>query len=58
MISFTPMAGKPMSDLPRRDLAAIYPYLNRKELEGKSVREQLELADGVLRKLAAASRLQ
>jgi hypothetical protein len=58
MISLTPLAGKLASDLPRRDLVALFQYLNRKELEGKSNREQLELADGVLRKLAAASRLQ
>jgi hypothetical protein len=58
MISLTPLAGTLASDLPRRDLVALFQYLNRKELEGKSNREQLELADGVLRKLAAASRLQ
>jgi hypothetical protein len=58
MISMTPMAGKPAPDLPRRDLVAIFQYLNRKELEGKSEREQLELADGILRRLAAASRMQ
>ncbi len=58
MISATPLTGKPAIDLPRRDLVAIFQYLNRKELEGKSVREQLEMADGILRKLAAASRLQ
>lgn len=58
MISLTPMAGKPVSDLPRRDLVAIYPYLNRKELEGKSPGEQLRQIDGTLQKLAAASRMQ
>jgi len=58
MISATPLAGKPAPDLPRRDLVAIFQYLNRKELEGKSEREQLELADGILRRLAAASRMQ
>lgn len=58
MISLTPLTGKPAADLPRRDLVALFQYLNRKELEGKSVCEQLQLADGVLRKLAAASRLQ
>jgi hypothetical protein len=58
MISMTPMAGKPAHDLPRRDLAAIYPYLNRKELEGKSPREQLRQIEGTLQKLAAASRMQ
>jgi hypothetical protein len=58
MISMTPMSGKPAPDLPRRDLVAIYPYLNRKELEAKSPRDQLRQIEGTLQKLAAASRMQ
>lgn len=58
MISATPLVGKSAPDLPRRDLVAIYPYLNRKELEGKPPREQLRRIEGVLQKLAAASRMQ
>ena len=58
MISLTPLADKPAPDLPRRDLVAIYPYLNRKELEGKSPVEQLRQIDCTLQKLAAASRMQ
>ena len=58
MISMTPMSGKPAPDLPRRDLVAIYPYLNRKELEAKSPRDQLRRIEGTLQKLAAASRMQ
>lgn len=58
MISATPLAGKPAPDLPRRDLVAIYPYLNRKELEAKSPRDQLRQIEGTLQKLAAASRMQ
>lgn len=57
MISVTPI-GRIAPNLPRRDLAAIYPYLNRKELEGKSPRDQLRQIDGILQKLAAASRMQ
>jgi len=57
MISVTPI-GRSALDLPRRDLVAIYPYLNRKELEGKSPREQLRQIEGTLQKLAAASRMQ
>ena len=58
MISATPWAGKLAQSLPRRDLIAIYPYLNRKEFEGKSAREQLRQIEGTLQKLAAASRMQ
>jgi hypothetical protein len=57
MISVTPI-GRSALDLPRRDLVAIYPYLNRKELEGRSAREQLRQIEGTLQKLAAASRMQ
>jgi hypothetical protein len=58
MISATPLNSKPAPDLPRRDLVAIYPYLNRKELEGKPLREQLRRIECVLQRLAAASRMQ
>ena len=57
MISVT-LIGRNALDLPRRDLVAIYPYLNRKELEGKSPREQLRQIEGTLQRLAAASRMQ
>jgi len=65
MISFTPQAGRPTSDLPRRDLVAIHPYLNRADLKDKTPFEQLRLIEGTLRqiegtlqRLAAASRMQ
>jgi hypothetical protein len=58
MISATPLAGKPAPDLPRRDLVAIFPYLNRKELEAQSAHEQLRQIESALQKLAAASRMQ
>ncbi len=45
-------------ELPRRDLLAIFPYLNRKEFEAKPPWEQLRQVDGVLQKLANASRMQ
>lgn len=44
--------------LPRRDLNAILPYLNRKEFDAKPAWEQARQVEGVLRRLAAASRMQ
>ena len=58
MISATPIDRKPVASLPRRDLVALFQYLNRKELENKPAWEQIKLAEGVLQKLAAASRMQ
>lgn len=58
MISATPLAGMPMLDLPRRDLLAIFPYLNRKELERESPQEQLRQIESTLQRLATASRMQ
>lgn len=58
MISFIPMVSTAVSPLPRRDLTALYPYLNRRELEGKSPGELLDRVEGVLQQLAAASRMQ
>ena len=58
MISFSPMAGEPAHELSRRDLVAIYPYLNRKDLEASSPREQLRRIECTLQRLAAASRMQ
>ena len=57
MISVTiPVGSKP--HLPRRDLAAILPYLNRKEFDAKPTWEQARQVEGVLQRLAAASRMQ
>lgn len=57
MISLTiPVGTKP--NLPRRDLIAILPYLNRKEFDTKPAWEQLRQVEGVLQRLAAASRMQ
>jgi len=44
--------------LQRRDLMAILPYLNRKEFDAKPAWEQARQVEGVLQKLAAASRFQ
>ena len=44
--------------LPRRDLVAIMPYLNRKEFDAKPAWEQARQVEGVLHWLAAASRMQ
>jgi hypothetical protein len=45
-------------ELPRRDLMAIFPYLNRKEFEAKGPRDQMAHVEGVLQRLANASRMQ
>lgn len=51
-----PIGSKPQ--LPRRDLIAILPYLNRKEFESRSAWEQARQVEGALQRLAAASRMQ
>ena len=57
MISLSiPVGAKPV--LPRRDLNAILPYLNRKEFESKPAWEQARQVEGVLQRLASASRMQ
>jgi hypothetical protein len=57
MISLSiPIGAKPV--LPRRDLNAILPYLNRKEFDAKPTWEQARQVEGALQRLAAASRMQ
>ena len=51
-----PIGIKPM--LHRRDLMAIMPYLNRKEFDAKPAWEQARQVEGVLQRLASASRMQ
>ena len=51
-----PIGTKPL--LHRRDLMAILPYLNRKEFDAKPAWEQVRQVEGVLLRLAAASRMQ
>ena len=57
MISVSiPIGLKPV--LPRRDLVAIMPYLNRKDFDTKPAWEQAKQVEGILQRLAAASRMQ
>lgn len=57
MISVSlPIGARPT--LPRRDLVAILPYLNRKEFDSKPAWEQARQVEGALQRLAAASRMQ
>ena len=57
MISLSiPIGSQPV--LHRRDLAAILPYLTRKEFRSKTAWEQAKQVEGVLQRLAAASRMQ
>jgi hypothetical protein len=51
-----PVGTKPA--LHRRDLMAIMPYLNRKEFDAKPAWEQVRQVEGVLQRLASASRMQ
>ena len=57
MISLSiPIGIRPV--LPRRDLMAILPYLNRKEFDSKPAWEQARQVEGALQRIAAASRMQ
>lgn len=57
MISLSiPIGCQPV--LHRRDLMAILPYLNRKEFDAKPAWEQARQVEGVLQRLASASRMQ
>ncbi|HEU0311055.1 MAG TPA: hypothetical protein VFR36_07550 [Sphingomicrobium sp.] len=57
MISVSiPIGVKPL--LPRRDLMAILPYLNRKEFDSRPAWEQARQVESALQRLAAASRMQ
>ena len=51
-----PIDAKAM--LPRRDLNAILPYLNRKEFDANPAWDQARQVDSALERLAAASRMQ
>ena len=57
MISLSIPIGT-LPTLPRRDLVAIMPYLNRKEFDSKPAWEQARQVEGVLQRLASASRMQ
>ena len=57
MISVSIPLGS-FSELPRRDLKAILPYLNRKEFDSRPAWEQARQVEGALQRLASASRMQ
>jgi len=58
MVSATPPVGSFDAALPRRDLIAICAFLNRKQEGARSSVALFEHAEGVLRQLAAAARMQ
>ena len=58
MVSQTPLNGAASTTLPRRDLVAIFQFLNRKGEDLRTDRDPYEHADGVLQQLAAAARMQ
>lgn len=58
MVSHTPLNATANAALPRRDLIAIFAFLNRKGEELKADRNPFEQAEGVLQQLAAAARMQ
>ena len=57
MISVSIPLGS-FSELPRRDLKAILPYLNRKEFDSRPAWEQARQVESALQRLASASRMQ
>ena len=58
MVSHTPLNAAGNADLPRRDLVAIFAFLNRRNETVRSERDPFEHAEGVLQQLAAAARMQ
>lgn len=58
MASQTPLDAPATGSLPRRDLMAIFAYLNRRGEDLKPDRDPVEHADGVLQLLASAARMQ
>lgn len=58
MVSHSPMNATANATLPRRDLIAMFAFLNRKGEQVQPDRDPFEQAEGVLQQLAAAARLQ
>lgn len=58
MVSHSPMNAAANATLPRRDLVAIFAFLNRRTESVATDRDPLEQVEGVLQQLAAAARLQ
>lgn len=58
MVSYTPLNSAAQGSLPRRDLIAIFAFLNRKGEVLRPDRDPFEHVEGVLQQLAAAARMQ
>ena len=58
MVSQTPLNAASDVGLPRRDLIAIFAFLNRRHDRVSGDRDPYEQAEGVLQQLAAAARMQ
>lgn len=58
MVSQTPLNAVGPGSLPRRDLVAIFAFLNRRTETVAAERTPFENAEGVLQQLAAAARMQ
>lgn len=58
MVSQTPLNGVGDNALPRRDLIALFAFLNRKGGELKPGCDPFQQAEGVLQQLATAARMQ
>lgn len=58
MVSHTPLNGANSTALPRRDLIAIFAFLNRKGQDLRPDRDPFEQVEGVLQQLASAARMQ
>lgn len=58
MVSHTPLSAAAGTTLPRRDLIALFAFLNRKGERLRPERDPFEQAEGVLQQLAAAARMQ
>jgi hypothetical protein len=58
MVSYTPLNATGHVPLPRRDLLAIFAFLNRKGTEVRDERDPFEHSEGILQQLAAAARMQ
>jgi hypothetical protein len=58
MVSATPFNVARDPAFPRRDILAIYAYLNRNHEEVRPNRDPYEHAEGMIQSLAAAARMQ
>jgi len=58
MVSYSPLSSAALASLPRRDLVAIFAFLNRKGEPLRATIDPAEQVEGVLQQLAAAARMQ